>query len=58
MHPKIGFFLKLKEWTFSPLWNMGLLTIGAVIIAVAVKGIGLPHQFIAGGVSGISLILV
>jgi uncharacterized membrane-anchored protein YitT (DUF2179 family) len=58
MHPKIGFFLKLKEWTFSPLWNVGILTVGAVIIAVAVKGIGLPHQFIAGGVSGISLILV
>ena len=48
--------LNIKEITFSPFWNLGLLTVASFIIALAVKGIGLPHQFIAGGISGLSLV--
>lgn len=37
--------------------NLGLITAGSFLVAVAVNGILLPHQFLAGGVLGAVLIL-
>lgn len=37
--------------------NLGLLTLGSVIIAVAINGIVVPKQFLTGGLMGLTLIL-
>jgi uncharacterized membrane-anchored protein YitT (DUF2179 family) len=36
-------------------WNLALLSIGCVLCAIAVKGILVPKQFLAGGVTGLAL---
>lgn len=48
---------KLISFTYSPWWNLILLTISALLISLAIKGIGLHHNLISGGISGLSLIL-
>ncbi|WP_456325745.1 YitT family protein [Desulfonauticus submarinus] len=48
---------KLISFTYSPWWNLILLTISALFISLAIKGIGLHHNLISGGISGLSLIL-
>lgn len=49
--------LSMKEmqavWTV--LWNLLLIFAGSVICALAIKGILVPKQFLAGGVTGLSL---
>ncbi len=37
-------------------WNLVLLSIGSVLCAFAVKGILVPKQFLAGGVTGLALL--
>lgn len=52
--------LRAMEWrrvTYSVPWNLGLLTLGAMGIALAVQGAAVPHGFFTGGLSGLSLIL-
>ena len=39
------------------LWNLGLITLGSVLCAVAVNGILIPHQFFAAGFTGVALII-
>ena len=39
------------------LWNLLLIFIGCVLCAVAIKGILVPKQFLAGGLTGMSLLL-
>jgi uncharacterized membrane-anchored protein YitT (DUF2179 family) len=37
--------------------NLGLIGLGNILIAVAVNGIVIPHQFLSGGVTGTALLL-
>lgn len=39
------------------LWNLGLITLGSVLCAVAVSGILIPHRFVSGGVTGLALVI-
>lgn len=39
------------------LWNLGLITLGSVLCAVAVNGILIPHRFVSGGVTGSALVI-
>ena len=49
--------LSMKEvqsiWTV--LWNLLLIFTGSVICALAIKGILIPKQFLAGGVTGLAI---
>jgi uncharacterized membrane-anchored protein YitT (DUF2179 family) len=49
--------MKRYEITYSPLWNLLLITIGAVIFSLSMKGIAVEHRFISGGLFGSSLLL-
>ncbi|MBW2468139.1 MAG: YitT family protein [Deltaproteobacteria bacterium] len=42
--------------TLIVLWNLLLIFAGSVICAVAIKGILIPKQFLAGGVTGLALL--
>ena len=44
---------KLAE---SVWWNIFLLTIGSIFYALGVQTVALPHQFVTGGVMGISML--
>jgi len=39
------------------IWNLLLISVGSVLCAVAIKGVLIPKQFLAGGVTGVSLLL-
>jgi uncharacterized membrane-anchored protein YitT (DUF2179 family) len=39
------------------LWNLLLISVGSVLCALAIKGILIPKQFLAGGLTGLSLLL-
>jgi uncharacterized membrane-anchored protein YitT (DUF2179 family) len=39
------------------LWNIGLITLGSCICAVALNGILIPKDFVSGGVAGLALIV-
>lgn len=43
--------------TLSILWNLTLMVTGALLCAVAIKGIIVPKQFLAGGFTGLALLL-
>jgi hypothetical protein len=43
-----------KEYRFSVLWNLFLITTGTFLLGVGVKAIAIPHGFITGGMSGCS----
>ena len=38
-------------------WNCGLMCAGSVLIGVGINGILIPHRFVSGGVTGLSLLL-
>ena len=38
-------------------WNFGLMCVGSVLIGVGINGILIPHRFVSGGVTGLSLLL-
>ena len=48
---------QIRDITFSVPWNLGLLTLAAFLIATAIKSVALDHQFVSGGISGLSLLL-
>jgi uncharacterized membrane-anchored protein YitT (DUF2179 family) len=48
---------KKKAIVFSVAWNLILLTAGAVVLAIGIKAIAIPHGFITGGFSGLSLLI-
>lgn len=48
---------KKKAIVFSVAWNLLLLAAGAVILAIGIKSIAIPHGFITGGFSGLSLLI-
>jgi uncharacterized membrane-anchored protein YitT (DUF2179 family) len=37
--------------------NLGLLSVGSALTAVGINGILIPHRFVSGGVTGLSLVL-
>jgi len=48
---------KKRAVVFSVAWNLILLTAGAVVLAIGIKAIAIPHGFITGGFSGLSLLI-
>ena len=50
--------LSMKEMqaVWSVLWNLLLIFAGSVICALAIKGILVPKQFLAGGITGLALL--
>jgi uncharacterized membrane-anchored protein YitT (DUF2179 family) len=38
-------------------WNLLLISAGSVLVAVAVNGLLIPHRFLAGGFTGLALVL-
>jgi uncharacterized membrane-anchored protein YitT (DUF2179 family) len=55
MEKKMG--LKNRQFMFGMPYNILLITVGSLIFGIGVKGIALPHGFISGGISGLSLLL-
>ena len=47
---------KIRAFSFSVPWNLALLTAGSFLIAFAVKAVIIPHEFLAGGMSGAGLL--
>ena len=39
------------------LWNLCLICLGSVLVAVAINGILVPHQFVSGGFTGVALVI-
>jgi len=39
------------------LWNLLLISIGSIICAAAIKGILVPKQFLAGGITGLAILV-
>ncbi len=50
-------FTNKKAIVFSVAWNLILLTVGAVVLAIGIKAIAIPKGFITGGFSGLSLLI-
>jgi uncharacterized membrane-anchored protein YitT (DUF2179 family) len=46
-----------RHYSQSIPYNLMLLTFGSVIFGIGVKAIALPHGFISGGLSGLSLLI-
>ncbi|HDH87508.1 MAG: YitT family protein [Deltaproteobacteria bacterium] len=38
-------------------WNLCLICLGSVLVAVAINGILVPHQFVSGGFMGVALVI-
>ena len=47
--------IEIKE-TSIVLWNLLLIFVGGVLCAVGIKGILVPKQFLAGGITGLALL--
>jgi uncharacterized membrane-anchored protein YitT (DUF2179 family) len=39
------------------IWNLLLISVGSIICAAAIKGILIPEQFLAGGITGLALLV-
>ena len=50
--------MKLQNITYSIPWNLFLITLGSVILAIGLKSIIIPHGMITGGFSGLSILLL
>jgi len=48
---------KKIKLVYSVFWNCGLIIIGSLIQVIVLKGIAAPHQFIPGGLFGISSLI-
>ena len=46
-----------KDFRFSVLWNLFLITAGTFLLGVGVKAIAIPNGFITGGISGMGLLI-
>jgi uncharacterized membrane-anchored protein YitT (DUF2179 family) len=49
--------MKAKSTGLIITWNLTLISGGCILCAVAVKGILIPKEFLAGGVTGLSLLI-
>ncbi|RLB77167.1 MAG: YitT family protein [Deltaproteobacteria bacterium] len=48
---------KKKKLGYSVFWNCGLIIFGSLVQVLVLKGIAAPHQFIPGGLFGISTLI-
>jgi uncharacterized membrane-anchored protein YitT (DUF2179 family) len=48
--------MKDRKLFLNVLWNLSLITFGSIICAIAIKGILIPKEFLAGGVTGLALL--
>ncbi len=48
---------KKNKFGYSVFWNCGLIIMGSLIQVLVLKGIAAPHQFIPGGLFGISSLI-
>ncbi|HKI51498.1 MAG TPA: YitT family protein, partial [Geothermobacteraceae bacterium] len=46
-----------SRFVYSIFWNCGLITIGSLIQAIVLKAIGIPHNFVPGGLFGVGSLL-
>lgn len=51
------FIDSFRDFTFSIPWNLGMITLGAAIIAFAVKAMAVQSGFLTGGMSGLALLV-
>ena len=49
--------MKKRPLALTILWNLSLITGGCILCAVAIKGILIPKEFLAGGITGLSLLI-
>ena len=49
--------INLKKFTYSPAWNILLITLGSAVFSLGAKGIIVHHNFITGGIYGTGLLL-
>ena len=51
----------LRQLQFTKLrqvfWNLGLISAGSVLCALAINGILIPHKFVSGGFTGLALVI-
>ncbi|MBU0970581.1 MAG: YitT family protein [Proteobacteria bacterium] len=50
--------MKFQNITYSIPWNLFLITLGNLILAVGLKAIIIPHGMITGGFSGLGILLL
>ncbi len=48
---------RLRLQTLTIPWNLFLISAGSLVFAIGVKAVALPHEFISGGMSGLSLLV-
>jgi uncharacterized membrane-anchored protein YitT (DUF2179 family) len=46
-----------KKFAYSIFWNCGLITCGALIQAIALKSVAIPHSFVPGGIFGVGSLI-
>ena len=46
-----------KDFTYTPLWNLFLITLGSVIFTIGAKAVLVHHNFITGGIYGTGLLI-
>jgi uncharacterized membrane-anchored protein YitT (DUF2179 family) len=51
-----NFAMREIQSVLTVLWNLSLIFAGCVLCAVAVKGILVPKQFLAGGITGLAIL--
>lgn len=49
--------MEKRPLALTILWNLLLITSGCILCATAIKGILIPKEFLAGGVTGLSLLI-
>ncbi len=47
----------MKNRLSAVLWNLLLIATGGIVLAIGIKSIAIPHHFISGGFSGLSLLI-
>src|SRR5210317_1047511 len=48
---------KKRPLALTIIWNLLLITVGCFLCAAAIKGILIPKNFLAGGVTGLALLI-
>lgn len=49
--------MKLYRETKSLVWNLFLMALGSFLCAVAIQGVLVPKEFLAGGITGLALLI-